>query len=60
MEYTPSVTGLKQLVNWNKNDNWDPEMRLDVDQTRYWDFIIERMELPAGIFNDRTNVSQSI
>ncbi|CAG8926237.1 unnamed protein product [Penicillium salamii] len=41
MEYTPSVTGLKQLVNWNENDNWDPEMRIDVDQTRYWDFIIE-------------------
>lgn len=43
MEYTPSVTKVKQLLNWNQNGSWDPDMQIEVSDRRYKDFIVERM-----------------
>ena len=45
MEYTPSVTKVKQLLNWNQDPSWDPEMRIEVSDTRYQDFMVERMDI---------------
>ncbi|KAJ5338028.1 hypothetical protein N7452_004756 [Penicillium brevicompactum] len=41
MEYTPSVTKVKQLLNWNQDGSWDPNMRIEVSDRRYKDFIVE-------------------
>lgn len=43
MEYTPSVTKVKQLLNWKKDEIWDPSIRVEVADTTYTDFIVERM-----------------
>jgi hypothetical protein len=46
MEYTPSVTKVKQLLNWNKDTTWDPSNRVEVLNTGYKDFIVEREPIP--------------
>lgn len=42
MQYTPSVTKVVQLLNWEQNGSWDPRLRLEVDGTAYKDFVVER------------------
>jgi hypothetical protein len=46
MEYTPSVTKVKQLLNWNKYFHWDPSKPVEVLNTNYKDFIVERQSIP--------------
>ena len=66
MEYTPSVTKVKQILTWNKDESWDPSKRVQVLNTGYKDFIVERKSIPNNrlaawyiIANESTNKLQS-
>lgn len=43
MEYTPSVTSVKQLLKWNEPRQWDLNQPITVGNTNYKHFEVERM-----------------
>ena len=46
MEYTPSVTSVKQLLKWNEPRHWDLNQPLTVGNINYKHFEVERMKIP--------------
>jgi hypothetical protein len=42
MEYTPSVTGVHQLLKWTDSEQWNPNTSIAISGTTYKQFNIER------------------